>query len=97
MQYDPSCAQAGVQFGSQLHGFKPGDAVKKAWEMKFGFVTFGIEVQVSAHYSQWFCMVKGRQRGRSVGGQGHLWFGTCQKYWPQCPSWIRELTGQSVP
>ena len=28
LQYYPSCAQAGVQFGSQLHGFKPGDAVK---------------------------------------------------------------------
>ena len=35
LPYDPSCAQAGVQFGSQLHGFKPGDAVKKPWEIKF--------------------------------------------------------------
>ena len=68
----------------------------KPWDIKFWFVTFGIEVQVSAHYSQWFCMVKGKHRGRSVGGQGHLWLGTCQKYWPQCPSWIRVLTGQSV-
>ena len=60
-------------------------------------MTFGIEVQVSAHYSQWFCMVKGRQRGRSVGGQGHLWFGTCQKCWPKCPTLIRALTAMSVP
>ena len=44
--------------------------LQKPWEIKFWFVTFGIEVQVSAHYSQWFCMVKGRQRGRSVGCQG---------------------------
>ena len=29
LQYYPSCAQAGVQFGSHLHGFKPGVAVKK--------------------------------------------------------------------
>ena len=57
MQYYPSCAQAGVQFGSQLYGFKPGDAVKQPWEMKFGCVAFGIEVHVSAHCSQWFCMV----------------------------------------
>ena len=42
-------------------------------------------------------MVKSRQGGRSVGGQEHLWFGACQKCWPQCPSWIRVLTGQSVP
>ena len=66
-------------------------------KIEFWFVTFGFEVYVSAHYYSWLCMVKGRQRGRSVGGQEHLWFETCKKCWPQCPSWIRVLTGQSVP
>ena len=28
LQYYPSCAQAGVQFESHLHGFKPGLVVK---------------------------------------------------------------------
>ena len=28
LQHCPSCVQAGVKFGSQVHGFKPGVAVK---------------------------------------------------------------------
>ena len=43
-----------------------------------------------------------------VHGQGHAKRQVCSwsrafvvwarpKYWPQCPSWIRVLTGQSVP
>ena len=64
MQYYPSCAQAGVQFGSQLHGFKPGDVVNKPWEIKFWFVTFGIEVQVSAHFPNGFAWSRaGKEAG----------------------------------
>ena len=54
--------------------------------LKYWFVILKVEVQVSAHYYEWFCMVGGREGGRSVGGQGHLLFGTCQKCWPQWPS-----------
>ena len=35
-QYGPRCVEAGVQFGSQMHGFKPCVAVKNRGEPKMG-------------------------------------------------------------
>ena len=75
LQHCPRSLQAGVTCGSQLHGFKPGVAVKNPRRVKLWFVTFGVEVQVPAPYVQWLCMVPVRQRGRSVVGQGNCGLG----------------------
>ena len=48
MQYHPSCAEAGVQFWSHLHGFKQGVAVQQHKEIEVCFGTVGLEVSLAA-------------------------------------------------